>query len=85
MKFGRKVLNWTLNDFRKFYLKQTLDGEIIPFFHGGPVFSPPCIQGKPKNGPPKKILNNFITLKHFSKILPAYTASNSTPFCKSLF
>ena len=31
MKFGTKVLNWTLNDSRNFYQKQTLDGEIIEF------------------------------------------------------
>ena len=31
MKFGTKVLNWILNDSRSFYLKQTLDGEIIEF------------------------------------------------------
>ena len=29
IKFGTKVLNWTLNGFRNFYQKQTLDGEII--------------------------------------------------------
>ena len=29
MKFGKKVLNWTLNDSRNFYQKQAIDGEII--------------------------------------------------------
>ena len=44
MKFGTKVLNWALNDSRNFYYKQTLDGEIIEFFHRGPVFyAAPCI------------------------------------------
>ena len=31
MKFGTKVLKWTLNNFRNFYQKQALDGEIIEF------------------------------------------------------
>ena len=31
IKFGIKVLNWTLNDFRNFYQEQTLDGEFIEF------------------------------------------------------
>ena len=38
IKFGKMVLNWTLNDSRNLYQKQTLDGEIIEFFHRGPVF-----------------------------------------------
>ena len=29
MKYGTKVYNWTLNDFRNFNQKQALDGEII--------------------------------------------------------
>src|ERR1700761_4393335 len=44
MKFGTKVLNWTLNDSKNFYYKQTLDREIIKFFRRGPVFfCAPCI------------------------------------------
>ena len=31
IKFGTKVLNWTLNDYRNFYQKQALDGKIIEF------------------------------------------------------
>ena len=31
MKFDTKVLNWTLNDYRNFYQKQALDGEIMEF------------------------------------------------------
>ena len=31
MKFGMKVLNWTLNDSKNFHEKQALDGEIIEF------------------------------------------------------
>ena len=31
MKFGMKVLYWTLNDSRNFDQKQALDGEIIEF------------------------------------------------------
>ena len=31
MKVGTKVLNWTLNDSRKFHEKQALHGEIIKF------------------------------------------------------
>src|ERR1700761_7879444 len=67
MKFGTKVLNWTLNDSRNFYWKQTLDGEIIKFFRRGPVFFRTLYIYSVinKNGPPKKNLNNFITLKYF--------------------
>ena len=33
MKFGTKVLNWTLNDSRNFYQKKVLDGEVIKFIN----------------------------------------------------
>ena len=44
MKFGTKVLNWTLNDPGNLYYKQTPDTEINKHFCRGPVFfGAPCI------------------------------------------